>query len=160
MSRGFDTQAIGKAQNYTQPIKTLDGKKITDPIKIRNAYSIGRKGYGNTQGANSMKAMNDAQGQNPNMLKISFSYKEELRKIAEEKQALLIEEVLAAFKKEGGALGMKALYKHVKANKKRIQDTLDYLKSEGKIKQHPHGDLYTPMEKDLVNGLYMIQLVN
>ena len=155
MSRSFDTRSIARTQQFTQPI-TVDGKKITNPNKIRTMNAIRRKGYGQTQGALSMKRTHDALGQNERILVKQSSIQDstldyffnEISKIAEYNNTQVISEILEAFKAEGGALGMKALHKRVKAPKAVVSAALAHLKKIGKIKQHPHGDLYTPMVKE------------
>ena len=57
----------------------------------------------------------------------------------------LEKKVLKAFKDEGGALGMKALKKHVP--EKGAVSTLKALMKRGLIVEHPHGDYYTPQVK-------------
>lgn len=57
----------------------------------------------------------------------------------------LEKKVLKAFKDEGGALGMKALKKHVPES--GATATLRALMKRGIIVQHPHGDYYTPQVK-------------
>lgn len=59
-------------------------------------------------------------------------------------------DILKAFKAEGGALGMPALYKHMKGvDKEHVKMELNKLKKEGIVKVHPHGDLYTVKEGSL-----------
>ena len=55
------------------------------------------------------------------------------------------DEILKAFKAEGGALGMKALFKRTKGKqpKEEVLKELKKMKSEGIVKEHKHGDLYT-----------------
>lgn len=54
-------------------------------------------------------------------------------------------DILAAFKAEGGALGMAALMKHMRGKqpKEEVIKELKKLKSEGIVKDHKHGDMYT-----------------
>ena len=154
MSRSFDTGSIARTQQYTQPLQ-IGNKKITNPNKIRTMNAIHMKGYGQTQGALSMKRTNDALGQNPNILVKQSSINErtfdnffgEVAKIAQQNNQKVIKDILSAFKKEGGALSMKALHKHVKAPKQVIKAALEHLKASGAVEVHPHGDLYTPMRK-------------
>ena len=56
-----------------------------------------------------------------------------------EKEASVRKDILDAFESEGGALGMKALKKHVKAPdlQSRLKDLID----EGRVYKHRHGDL-------------------
>jgi len=65
------------------------------------------------------------------------------------KKASVRDDIMAAFKAEGGALGTKALMKRTKKYSPAVvMQEIKALKSEGKIKQHVHGDMYTPMSKE------------
>ena len=54
-------------------------------------------------------------------------------------------EILEEVKEEGGALGMKNL-KDI-ADKKKLKETISYMKEKGKLFEHKHGDFYTHQPK-------------